>query len=294
MIEERETIETCDKIEAHNKIETRDKIEVSVKIEAHNNIEAHKKIEARDKIEEREMIEVHDLCKSFGDLTVIDRLNCHVSKGEKIVVVGPSGSGKSTFLRCLNLLEKPSSGSILFDGEEITSKKANPDAIRRKIGMVFQHFNLFPHMTVKKNITLAPTHLKIMTPEEADAKAMELLRRVGLEDKAGAYPATLSGGQTQRVAIVRALAMNPVVMLFDEPTSALDPEMVGEVLQVMKDLADSGMTMIAVTHEMNFAREVANRVLFMDEGRILETAAPDEFFGNPRHSRLQSFLSKVL
>ena len=240
------------------------------------------------------MIEVRDLCKSFGALTVIDRLSCHVSKGEKIVVVGPSGSGKSTFLRCLNLLEKPDSGAILFDGEEITSKKINPDAIRRKIGMVFQHFNLFPHMTVKKNITLAPVHLKILSPEAADAKAMELLRRVGLEDKADAYPATLSGGQTQRVAIVRALAMNPVVMLFDEPTSALDPEMVGEVLQVMKDLADSGMTMIAVTHEMNFAREVANRVLFMDEGRILETAPPPEFFGNPRHSRLQSFLSKVL
>ena len=240
------------------------------------------------------MIEVRNLCKSFGALVVIDSLNCQVSKGEKIVIVGPSGSGKSTFLRCLNLLEKPNSGEIYFDGEEITSKKANPDAIRRKIGMVFQHFNLFPHMTVRKNITLAPAHLKIMALEEADEKAMELLRRVGLEDKADAYPSTLSGGQTQRVAIVRALAMNPVVMLFDEPTSALDPEMVGEVLQVMKDLADSGMTMIAVTHEMHFAREVANRVLFMDEGRILESAPPREFFGNPKHSRLQSFLSKVL
>jgi len=240
------------------------------------------------------MIETRDLCKSFGPLNVIKGLNCSVSKGEKIVVVGPSGSGKSTFLRCLNLLEKPSSGAIFFDGEEITAKKINVDAVRRKMGMVFQHFNLFPHMTVRKNITLAPVHLKVMTPDEAGAKAMELLKRVGLEDKADAYPATLSGGQTQRVAIVRALAMNPSVMLFDEPTSALDPEMVGEVLQVMKDLADSGMTMIAVTHEMNFAKEVANRVLFMDEGRILEEGTPREFFGNPQNSRLQSFLSKVL
>ena len=240
------------------------------------------------------MIEVYDLCKSFGDLTVIDQLSCNVAKGEKIVVVGPSGSGKSTFLRCLNLLEKPNSGSIFFEGKEITAKKVNPDIMRRKIGMVFQHFNLFPHMTVRKNITLAPAHLKIMSQEAADEKAMELLARVGLEDKADAYPTTLSGGQTQRVAIVRALAMNPVLMLFDEPTSALDPEMVGEVLQVMMDLAESGMTMIAVTHEMNFAREVANRVLFMDEGRILEDATPNEFFSNPKHSRLQSFLSKVL
>lgn len=240
------------------------------------------------------MIEVNGLSKSFGDNLVLNNISYKINQGDKIVIVGPSGSGKSTFLRCLNLLEIPTKGEIWFDGTEITREKKRVDNIRQRMGMVFQHFNLFPHMTVRKNITLAPVKLKLMNADEANIKADELLKRIGLWDKADAYPSTLSGGQKQRVAIVRALAMNPVMMLFDEPTSALDPEMVGEVLQVMKDLAEEGMTMIAVTHEMGFAREVANKVLFMDEGRILEEAEPIEFFSNPKHERLQSFLSKLL
>ena len=222
-------------------------------------------------------------------------LNEHIEQGEKVVIVGPSGSGKSTFLRCLNLMEKPTSGHIVFEGKDITEAKSKEvNQIRQKMGMVFQHFNLFPHLTIKDNITLAPIKLKIMTKEEADKKAMELLKRVGLEDKADAYPAQLSGGQKQRIAIVRSLAMNPEVMLFDEPTSALDPEMVGEVLDLMKQLADEGMTMVVVTHEMGFAREVASRVMFMADGYILEQNTPEEFFGNPQNDRLKDFLSKVL
>ena len=209
------------------------------------------------------MIDVKDLSKSFGNLHVLNGINEHIYKGEKVVIIGPSGSGKSTFLRCLNLMEKPTSGSICVEGEYITDRKANVNLIRRKMGMVFQHFNLFPHLTIKKNITLAPVKLGLMTKEEADAEAMRLLERVGLADKADAYPPQLSGGQKQRIAIVRALAMKPDVMLFDEPTSALDPEMVGEVLDLMKQLADDGMTMVVVTHEMGFAREVASRVMFM-------------------------------
>ena len=218
----------------------------------------------------------------------------HIYKGEKVVVIGPSGSGKSTFLRCLNLLEEPTEGTITFEGNDITAPKADIDAIRRKMGMVFQQFNLFPHLSVKENIKLAPVKLGIMTNSEADAKAMELLKRVGLPDKADAFPKQLSGGQQQRIAIARALAMNPDVMLFDEPTSALDPEMVGEVLQLMKQLADEGMTMVVVTHEMGFAREVATRVLFMDDGVIAEQNEPKEFFANPKNQRLKEFLSKVL
>ena len=222
-------------------------------------------------------------------------MNEHIEQGEKVVIVGPSGSGKSTFLRCLNLMEKPTSGHIVFEGKDITEAKSKEvNQIRQKMGMVFQHFNLFPHLTIKDNITLAPIKLKIMTKEEADKKAMELLKRVGLEDKADAYPAQLSGGQKQRIAIVRSLAMNPEVMLFDEPTSALDPEMVGEVLDLMKQLADEGMTMVVVTHEMGFAREVASRVMFMADGYILEQNTPEEFFGNPQNDRLKDFLSKVL
>ena len=240
------------------------------------------------------MIDVKNLSKSFGKHLVLDNISEHIYPGEKVVIIGPSGSGKSTFLRCMNLMETPSAGSNTFDGTEITSPKINIDLIRRQMGMVFQHFNLFPNMTIRKNITLAPVRTKLMSKEAANDLASQLLRRVGLEEKADAYPNQLSGGQKQRIAIVRALAMNPKVMLFDEPTSALDPEMVGEVLQVMKELADDGMTMVVVTHEMGFAREVGNRVLFMDEGKILEQNTPDILFNNPQHTRLQEFLSKVL
>ena len=240
------------------------------------------------------MIDVKNLSKSFGDNLVLNDISEHIYPGDKVVIIGPSGSGKSTFLRCLNLMEHPSSGTITFDGVETTDPKVNIDMVRRKMGMVFQHFNLFPNMTIKKNITLAPVRTKLMTQAEADERAMQLLRRVGLEEKADAYPSQLSGGQKQRIAIVRALAMNPKVILFDEPTSALDPEMVGEVLAVMKELAEEGMTMVVVTHEMGFAREVGNRVLFMDEGKIVEQGTPAEVFGNPKHPRLQDFLSKVL
>ena len=240
------------------------------------------------------MITVKELHKSFGEKHVLKGINEHIEKGEKVVVIGPSGSGKSTFLRCLNLLEQPTSGDIWFRDELITDPKCDIDLLRRRMGMVFQHFHLFPHLTIKKNITLAPVKLKLMTQTEADELAMQLLNRVGLSDKADAYPAQLSGGQKQRVAIVRALAMKPDVMLFDEPTSALDPEMVGEVLEVMKELAEEGMTMVVVTHEMGFAREVGTRVLFMDEGHILEQNTPEEFFSNPQHPRLKDFLSKVL
>ena len=221
-------------------------------------------------------------------------INQEIRKGEKIVVVGPSGSGKSPFLRCLNLLETPTGGEIWFEGTQINAPGTDVDRLRQKMGMVFQHFNLFPHLSVKQNITLAPVCLKLKTQEQADKQAMQLLERIGLAEKADAYPAQLSGGQQQRIAIVRALAMEPDVMLFDEPTSALDPEMVGEVLQVMKELADDGMTMVVVTHEMGFAREVATRVLFMADGYVLEDTPPQEFFGNPQHPRLKDFLSKVL
>ncbi|MBQ8835023.1 MAG: amino acid ABC transporter ATP-binding protein [Oscillospiraceae bacterium] len=240
------------------------------------------------------MIDVKNLTKSFGDLLVLNNISEHIYPGEKIVILGPSGSGKSTFLRCLNQMETPTEGTITFDGMEVTDPKVNIDAIRQKMGMVFQHFNLFPNMTIKKNITLAPVRTGLMTQAEADETAMQLLRRVGLEEKADAYPAQLSGGQKQRIAIVRALAMNPKVMLFDEPTSALDPEMVGEVLNVMKELAAEGMTMVVVTHEMGFAREVGSRILFMDEGKIVEQGTPDEVFNHPQNPRLQDFLSKVL
>ena len=240
------------------------------------------------------MIDVKNLSKSFGDHLVLDDISEHIYPGDKVVIIGPSGSGKSTFLRSLNLLEEPSAGSITFDGVEITSPKTDIDKVRRQMGMVFQHFNLFPNMTIKKNITLAPVRTGLMTQAEADEKAMQLLRRVGLEEKAEAYPNQLSGGQKQRIAIVRALAMNPKVMLFDEPTSALDPEMVGEVLAVMKELAAYGMTMVVVTHEMGFAREVGNRILFMDGGKIVEQGPPEAVFDNPQNPRLQDFLSKVL
>ena len=240
------------------------------------------------------MIDVKNLSKSFGNHLVLNDISEHIYPGEKVVIIGPSGSGKSTFLRCLNLLEEPNGGSITFDGTEITDNKINIDLIRRQMGMVFQHFNLFPNMTIRKNITIAPVRTGLMTKEQADERAMQLLRRVGLEEKADAYPSQLSGGQKQRIAIVRALAMNPKVMLFDEPTSALDPEMVGEVLEVMKELADEGMTMVVVTHEMGFAREVGSRVLFMDEGKIVEQGPPETLFGNPQNPRLQEFLSKVL
>ena len=240
------------------------------------------------------MIDVKHLSKSFGDHLVLDDISEHIYPGDKVVIIGPSGSGKSTFLRSLNLLEEPSAGSITFDGVEITSPKTDIDKVRRQMGMVFQHFNLFPNMTIQKNITLAPVRTGLMTQAEADEKAIQLLRRVGLEEKAEAYPNQLSGGQKQRIAIVRALAMNPKVMLFDEPTSALDPEMVGEVLAVMKELAADGMTMVVVTHEMGFAREVGNRILFMDGGKILEQGAPEAVFGNPQNPRLRDFLSKVL
>ena len=240
------------------------------------------------------MIDVRNLEKSFGDHKVLDGINEHIYPGEKVVVIGPSGSGKSTFLRCLNLLEEPTAGTITVDGVDITDPKTDIDKIRQRMGMVFQQFNLFPHLTIKENIKLAPVTLKLMSDSEADQKAMELLERVGLPDKADAYPKQLSGGQQQRIAIARALAMNPEVMLFDEPTSALDPEMVGEVLQLMKELADDGMTMVVVTHEMGFAREVGSRVLFMDGGQILEENEPKAFFDHPQHPRTQLFLSKVL
>ena len=240
------------------------------------------------------MIDVRNLENSFSDHKVLDGINEHIYPGEKVVVIGPSGSGKSTFLRCLNLLEQPTAGTITVDGVDITDPKTDIDKIRQRMGMVFQQFNLFPHLTIKENIKLAPVTLKLMSDSEADQKAVELLERVGLPDKAEAYPKQLSGGQQQRIAIARALAMNPEVMLFDEPTSALDPEMVGEVLQLMKELADDGMTMVVVTHEMGFAREVGTRVLFMDGGNIAEQNNPKDFFENPQNPRLQEFLSKVL
>ena len=240
------------------------------------------------------MIHVDNLTKAFGDNVVLNGITQDIRKGEKVVIIGPSGSGKSTFLRCLNLLETPTSGKIIFEGTDITDSKVDINAIRRKMGMVFQHFNLFPNMTVRRNITLAPVRTGYMKQEEADKEADRLLTRVGLLDKADAYPSSLSGGQKQRIAIVRALAMNPDVLLFDEPTSALDPEMVGEVLEVMKELAEDGMTMAVVTHEMGFAREVGTRVLFIDEGVVKEENTPNEFFSNPQNPRLQDFLSKVL
>ncbi len=240
------------------------------------------------------MIDVKNLHKKFKNLEVLSGIDEHISPGEVVVVIGPSGSGKSTFLRCLNLLEEVTEGEIRVDGELITDPKTDVNKVRQKMGMVFQHFNLFPHLTIMDNITLAPTLLKKMTKEEAVKKGQELLARVGLEEKAQSYPAQLSGGQKQRVAIARALAMNPEIMLFDEPTSALDPEMVGEVLEVMKDLAKSGMTMVIVTHEMGFAREVASRVLFMDQGVIMEQGTPEEIFSHPQNERTKLFLSKVL
>ena len=240
------------------------------------------------------MIEFHDVHKSFGSLEVLKGINLKIEKSQVVTLIGPSGSGKSTILRCMNLLERPTSGQVFIEGQDITAPKTDIQKIRKDIGMVFQHFNLFPHLTVKENITLAPTELKLMGKEEAGRKALELLARVGLADKAEAYPGQLSGGQKQRVAIARSLAMNPDIMLFDEPTSALDPEMVGEVLEVMKQLAADGMTMVVVTHEMGFAREVADRVVFMDDGYIVEEGTPDEVFGNPREERTRSFLDKVL
>ncbi len=240
------------------------------------------------------LIEIRNLGKSFGDHEVLKDISLDVHKGEVISIIGPSGCGKSTFLRSINLLERPTAGSIVFEGIEILDPKTDIDLLRRRIGMVFQNFNLFPNKKVKENIMLAPVKLGIMTEEEASAKADELLARIGLQDKADQYPSRLSGGQQQRVAIARALAMNPDVMLFDEPTSALDPEMVGEVLKIIKDLADSGMTMLVVTHEMGFAREISDRVLFFNEGVIAEENTPDEFFGNPQNERLKDFLSKIL
>lgn len=240
------------------------------------------------------LFEIKDLCKSFGDNLVLDHISTEIKKGEVLVIIGPSGSGKSTFLRSLNLLEEPTGGSISFEGLNITDPKCNINKYRQKIGMVFQHFNLFPHKTILENMTLAPMKLLKKSKEEAEAQAMELLRRVGLEEKANAYPSQLSGGQKQRIAIVRSLCMDPDVILFDEPTSALDPEMVGEVLNVMRDLAKQGMTMAVVTHEMGFAKEVGTRVIFIDEGQIKEENIPKEFFENPKNPRLQEFLSKVL
>lgn len=243
---------------------------------------------------ENVLIKVDNLKKSFGEVEVLKGISTEIKKGDVVVVIGPSGSGKSTFLRTLNLLEEPTDGTICFEGTDITDPKVNINVHRQKMGMVFQQFNLFPHMTILKNMTIAPMKLLKKSKEEAEAKAMELLKKVGLDDRANSYPSQLSGGQKQRIAIVRALCMEPDVMLFDEPTSALDPEMVGEVLQVMKDLADDGMTMVIVTHEMGFAREVANRVLFIDEGIIMEENEPKEFFDNPKNPRLKEFLSKVL
>ena len=240
------------------------------------------------------MIDVKHLSKSFGDHLVLDDISEHIHPGEKVVIIGPSGSGKSTFLRCLNLLETPTKGTITFNGTDITDPRAKIDEVRRQMGMVFQHFNLFSNLTIRKNITLAPVRTGLMTQEEADQAAATLLRVVDLEDKADAYPVQLSGGQKQRIAIVRAMAMKPKVLLFDEPTSALDPEMVGEVLDVMRQLAEQGMTMVVVTHEMGFAREVGSRVLFMEDGKILEQNEPSALFSNPQHPRLKDFLSKVL
>lgn len=240
------------------------------------------------------LFEITDLCKNFGELKVLDNINTKIRQGEVVVIIGPSGSGKSTFLRSLNLLEQPTSGTITFEGQNITDPKVNINRYRQKIGMVFQHFNLFPHMTILKNMTLAPIKLLGLTKEQAEAEAMELLTRVGLKEKAYAYPSQLSGGQKQRIAIVRSLCMHPEVMLFDEPTSALDPEMVGEVLNVMTDLARDGMTMVIVTHEMGFAREVGTRVMFVDEGQIKEENEPKEFFDNPQNERLKEFLSKII
>ncbi|MBE6915339.1 MAG: amino acid ABC transporter ATP-binding protein [Ruminococcaceae bacterium] len=240
------------------------------------------------------MISIKGLKKSFGDNNVLRGIDQEIKKGEKVVIIGASGSGKSTFLRCLNLLEQPTDGHIYFEGVDITDPKNNINVLRQRMGMVFQQFNLFPHKTVKENIMLAPVKLGLMTKEEASKKADALLARVGLSDKADAYPGQLSGGQKQRIAIVRSLAMNPSVMLFDEPTSALDPEMVGEVLELMKELADEGMTMVVVTHEMGFAREVGTRILFMDEGLVMEEGTPQEFFGAPKNPRLKDFLAKVL
>ena len=240
------------------------------------------------------MIDVKNLTKAFGNHVVLNDISEHIHPGEKVVVIGPSGSGKSTFLRCLNLLETPTKGTISFEGQDITAPGTDINLIRRQMGMVFQHFNLFPNMTIRKNITLAPVRTKLMSKDEADETAKALLERVGLPDKIDAYPAQLSGGQKQRVAIVRALAMRPKLMLFDEPTSALDPEMVGEVLDVMKELAAEGMTMVVVTHEMGFAREVGSRILFMADGKITEQGTPEAIFNAPQHPRLQEFLSKVL
>ena len=240
------------------------------------------------------MIEVKDLKKQFGKLAVLKGISETIERSEKVVIIGPSGSGKSTFLRCLNLLEQPTSGSIRFKGLEITDKKVDIDAVRQKMGMVFQHFNLFPHLTVLENIMLAPVTLKLMTKEQAREQAFTLLKRIGLEDKASVYPSQISGGQKQRIAIVRSLAMKPEVMLFDEPTSALDPEMVGEVLALMKELAEEGMTMAVVTHEMGFAREVADKVLFMDDGLVAEKGKPEQIFNHPQNKRLQQFLQRVL
>lgn len=240
------------------------------------------------------MIDVKNLHKYFGSLEVLKGIDCHIDKGECVCVIGPSGSGKSTFLRCLNLLESPTKGDIVIDDMHLTEKDFDVDAMRKRVGMVFQHFNLFPHLTILENVTLAPIRHKMMTEEQAKEKAMELLNRVGVGDKADNYPAQLSGGQKQRVAIARSLALSPEVMLFDEPTSALDPEMVGEVLEVMKQLAQEGMTMVVVTHEMGFAREVANRVFFMDGGGILEEGTPEQIFDHPQEERTKAFLSKVL
>lgn len=240
------------------------------------------------------MIKINNLHKRFGKLHVLKGVNCHIEKGEVVVVIGPSGSGKSTFLRCMNLLEVPTEGEIAFEGNIITDKKVNIDKLREKMGMVFQQFNLFPHKTVLQNITLAPIKVKGLSQEDAEAIAFKLLKKIGLEDKASAYPNQLSGGQKQRIAIARALAMEPDVMLFDEPTSALDPEMVGEVLNVMKELAAEGMTMVVVTHEMGFAKEVGDRVLFMDQGNILEEGSPTDIFDKPQNQRTIDFLSKVL
>lgn len=240
------------------------------------------------------MIRTVDLKKAFGDHLVLNGISQHIEKGEKVVIIGPSGSGKSTFLRCLNLLEEPTSGDVIFEGQKINSPKVNIDQVRQRMGMVFQQFNLFPMKTVRQNITLAPVKLGKMTQDQADERAAELLKRIGLPDKADAYPGMLSGGQQQRIAIARALAMNPDLMLFDEPTSALDPEMVGEVLNIMKELAEDGMTMVVVTHEMGFAREVGSRVLFIDQGVVAEENTPYEFFTEPQNPRLRDFLSKVL
>ena len=240
------------------------------------------------------MIDVKNLHKYFGSLEVLKGIDCHIDKGECVCVIGPSGSGKSTFLRCLNLLETPTKGDIVIDDMHLTEKDFDVDAMRKRVGMVFQHFNLFPHLTILENVTLAPIRHKMMTEEQAKEKAMELLNRVGVGDKADNYPAQLSGGQKQRVAIARSLALSPEVMLFDEPTSALDPEMVGEVLEVMKQLAQEGMKMVVVTHEMGFAREVANRVFFMDGGGILEEGTPEQIFDHPQEERTKAFLSKVL